>query len=173
MGAADALVHTAQIRIELNVTLLNNLILGLVTLGKVKLPIFIDIASAEGELKSVSPLGPKSARVAVAAKPRIAGIYLELPSIVSVNGRADIPLGNPRQTLLNFSDNDIQNKTIQTAYSENVLTSLTGALLQGLEIDVKLLLIPISLGGVFNLLGGLLTPLAPCSMVWSSEFSIS
>ncbi len=48
-----------------------------VKLLDLNLPLAIDIASAEGELKSIScPSGPTSANVAIAAKPGIAGIYL-------------------------------------------------------------------------------------------------
>ncbi|MBA8840045.1 pilus assembly protein TadG-related protein [Ochrobactrum sp. RH2CCR150] len=76
VGALGSLVRTAQIRIKL-VVAIGDGALGLNTLANIELPIYIDIASAEGELKSVScPAGPQNATVGIGVKTGIAGIYL-------------------------------------------------------------------------------------------------
>ncbi|MFD1791523.1 pilus assembly protein TadG-related protein [Ochrobactrum teleogrylli] len=76
VGALGSLVRTAQIRVKL-VLAIGDSGMGLNTLANIKLPLYIDIASAEGELKSIScPAGPQNATVGVGVKTGIAGIYL-------------------------------------------------------------------------------------------------
>ncbi|GAA5543392.1 MULTISPECIES: pilus assembly protein TadG-related protein [Brucella] len=187
VGAVGSLVRTAQIRISLYVGLLNSSVLGLITLGDLKLPIYVDVASAEGELKSVScPAGPQSAKVGIGVTTGIAGVYLgnlsdpdfknlnKKPVVTSkkiaqikvlgigpdVYAKAEIPLGDDVQRILNFSYSDIQNKKIQTASSTKLLGGLTSALLSKMEVNVDLGLISLDLSGVFSLLGALLTPIS-------------
>jgi uncharacterized membrane protein len=188
VGAVGSIVRTAQIRISLYVGLLNSSILGLVTLGDLKLPIYVDVASAEGELKSVScPAGPQSAKVGIGVITGIAGVYLgnlsdsdfknlnKKPvvtnfaiaqlkvlglSVATVNAKAAIALGDDTQRTLSFSYSDIQNKKIQTASSSKLLGGLTSSLLSNMSVDVNLIGIDLDLTGLFTLLGTLLTPVS-------------
>ncbi|MDH7788777.1 putative membrane protein [Ochrobactrum sp. 19YEA23] len=188
VGAVGSLVRTAQIRISLYVGLLNSSILGLVTLGDLKLPIYVDVASAEGELKSVScPAGPQSAKVGIGVTTGIAGVYLgnlsdpdfknlnKKPavtnftiaqlkvlglSVAAVNAKAAIALGDDTQRTLSFSYADIQNKKIQTASSSKLLGGLTSSLLSNMSVDVNLIGIDLDLTGLFTLLGTLLSPVS-------------
>jgi uncharacterized membrane protein len=195
VGAAGSFVRTAQIRLQLNITIGtgSGALLG-VELLNLNLPLAIDIASAEGELKSVScPSGPKSAKVVVAATPGLAGVYLgdvgssftdfnQRPSVqqasiasvrvvvlgipvingIDLNAKAAINLGNKKTTLLTFNYSDIENKKTQTAYSQEVVSSLSASLLKNIQIDLSILgIIKLSLGEVLGLVGAILTPVAP------------
>ncbi len=165
--------------------------LGLLnSLANINLPIYIDIASAEGELKSVfCPTGPQSATVGVGVRTGIAGVYLgslngnpmtdfsKKPTVsktriadvlgllgkpvASVIASATIPVGDNQQRLLQFSYSDIQNKTIKTVSSSGALTSLTGALLNNMSVELSVLGLGIPISGVTTLLGTLLTPVSP------------
>ncbi|OWU61293.1 hypothetical protein CEJ88_15970, partial [Staphylococcus aureus] len=159
-----------------------NPLLG-VELLNVNLPIAIDIASGEGELKNIScPSGPTGANVTIAAKPGIAGIYLgevssfsdlnRRPSVsktsiakvqlyllglpiglVDLDAKAEVKLGE-KTTSLTFNYNDIQNKKIKTDYSNDLVSSLSSSLLKNIDIDLTLLkIIKLPLGDVVGLLG--------------------
>src|SRR5690606_20340579 len=95
VGGAGTLVRTAQIRLLLTLEVGND---GVVSyLANVHVPIFIDVASGEAELKSIScPQGPGSATVKLGVKPGLAGVYL---------GDADIDL------MRNFSKTPVVRKT--------------------------------------------------------------
>lgn len=187
VGAQGALVRTAQIRVQLNVSLIGEADLLLVKLSGLNLPLYIDIASAEGELTSIScPTGPQNAKVAIGVKTGVAGIYLgnltspfddlnKAPVVsrasiaklstllgieVALYARAQIPLGDNVQRTLYFSSADIQNKKIQTVRSSKLLGSLTSALIRDMNVEVNLLGLPIDISGVFSLLGTLLTPVS-------------
>jgi len=195
VGPAGSFVRTAQIRLQLNITIGtgSGALLG-VELLNLNLPLAIDIASAEGELKSVScPSGPKSAKVVVAATPGLAGVYLgdvgssftdfnQRPSVqqasiasvrvvvlgipiingIDLNAKAAISLGNKKTTSLTFNYSDIENKKTQTAYSQEVVSSLSASLLKNIQIDLSILgIIKLSLGEVLGLVGAILTPVAP------------
>ncbi|MEL4071438.1 pilus assembly protein TadG-related protein [Ochrobactrum sp. GPK 3] len=194
VGAEGSFVRTAQIRLKLYITLLKSAADGILSIGSVELPIYIDIASAEGQLKSIScPAGPKSAQVTVATIPGLANVYLGslnendffgfkakptvsavriakvsvleilgLPSLIDIVARADISLGNNKATNLSFSYSDIDKHTVKTAYSNNVVSSLTTSLMAGMDLDVKLIsgLFTLPLGKAVNLLGLVLSPVS-------------
>ncbi|WP_273792890.1 TadG family pilus assembly protein [Brucella anthropi] len=193
VGAAGSFVRTAQIRLKLGIRVggeSGSPLIG-VKLLDLNLPLAIDIASAEGELKSIScPAGPTSANVTIAAKPGIAGIYLgEISSfhdlnrkptvsrtkianaklyllgvpidLIDLEAKAEVKLGE-KTTSLSFIYSDIQSKKIKTAYSSNLVSSLSSSLLKNMEIDLNLLgIIKLPLGDVVGLVGVLLTPVAP------------
>ncbi|MBB4095496.1 pilus assembly protein TadG-related protein [Brucella pecoris] len=194
VGAAGSFVRTAQIRLQLGISVggqSGNKLLG-VELLNLNLPLAVDIASGEGELKSIScPSGPVSANVTIAAKPGIVGIYLgdvsffddlnRKPSVrktsiadvqpyvlgipfgklIGLDAKAEVNLG-AKTTLLPFNYNDIQNKRIKTAYSNDLVSSLSSSLLKNIDIDLNLLdIIKLPLGDLVGLIGVLLTPLAP------------
>lgn len=194
VGAAGSFVRTAQIRLKLGIRVggeSGSPLIG-VKLLDLNLPLAIDIASVEGELKSIScPSGPTSANVAIAAKPGIAGIYLgetgssfydlnRKPSVsrtkiakaklyllgiqvdlIDLEAKAEVKLGE-KTTSLSFNYSDIQNKRIKTAYSSDLVSSLSSSLLKNMEIDLNLLgIIKLPLGDVVGLVGVLLTPVAP------------
>ncbi|ERM00686.1 hypothetical protein Q644_04120 [Brucella intermedia 229E] len=194
IGAAGTFVRTAQIRLQLGIRVggqSGNPLLG-VELLNVNLPIAIDIASGEGELRNISCASgpPTGANVTIAAKPGIVGIYLgevssfsdlnRKPSVsktsiakvqlyllglpiglVDLDAKAEVKLGE-KTTSLTFNYNDIQNKKIKTAYSDDLVSSLSSSLLKNIDIDLTLLkIIKLPLGDVVGLLGVLLTPVAP------------
>jgi len=188
VGGAGTLVRTAQIRLLLALEVGND---GIVSyLANVHVPIFIDVASGEAELKSIScPQGPGSATVKLGVKPGVAGVYLgdtdtdlmrnfsKTPvvkkttiaevkvlflKVAELRGRVELPLGNPKQEIKTFTSADIAAKRVQTADTNKLVGSLFGGLISGLDLEVVLIgILPLPLGGLTQLLGILLTPLGP------------
>ncbi len=188
VGGAGTLVRTAQIRLLLALEVGNN---GIVSyLANVHVPIFIDVASGEAELKSIScPQGPGSTTVKLGVKPGVAGVYLgdtdtdlmrnfsKTPvvkkttiaevkvlflKVAELRGRVELPLGNPKQEIKTFTSADIAAKRVQTADTNKLVGSLFGGLISGLDLEVVLIgILPLPLGGLTQLLGILLTPLGP------------
>jgi len=188
VGGAGTLVRTAQVRLLLTLDVGSE---GVVSyLANVHVPIFIDVASAEAQLKSIScPHGPGSATVRLGVKPGVAGIYLgdtdidlmknfsKTPvvktttiaevkavflTVAELRGRVQLPLGNPKEEIKTFTSADIAAKRVQTASTSKLVGSLFGGLITGLDLEVVLSgVLPLPLGGLTQLLGILLQPLAP------------
>ncbi len=188
VGGAGALVRTAQVRLLLTLDVGSE---GVVSyLANVHVPIFIDVASAEAQLKSINcPQGPGSAMVRLGVKPGVAGIYLgdtdidlmknfsKTPvvktttiaevkalflTVAELRGRVQLPLGNPKEEIKTFTSADIAAKRVQTASTSNLVGSLFGGLITGLDLEVVLSgVLPLPLSGLTQLLGILLQPLAP------------
>nr|WP_312969991.1 pilus assembly protein TadG-related protein [Brucella intermedia] len=188
VGGAGTLVRTAQVRLLLTLDVGSE---GVVSyLANVHVPIFIDVASAEAQLKSIScPQGPGSATVRLGVKPGVAGIYLgdtdidlmknfsKTPvvkattiaevkavflKVAELRGRVQLPLGNPKEEIKTFTSADIAAKRVQTASTSKLVGSLFGGLITGLDLEVVLIgALPLPLGGLTQLLGILLQPLAP------------
>ncbi|MGP3712340.1 pilus assembly protein TadG-related protein [Brucella sp. RRSP16] len=188
VGGAGTLVRTAQVRLLLTLDVGSE---GVVSyLANVHVPIFIDVASAEAQLKSIScPHGPGSATVRLGVKPGVAGIYLgdtdidlmknfsKTPvvktttiaevkavflTVAELRGRVQLPLGNPKEEIKTFTSADIAAKRVQTASTSKLVGSLFGRLITGLDLEVVLSgVLPLPLGGLTQLLGILLQPLAP------------
>lgn len=172
VGGVGALVRTAQIRLLLELEVGNN---GIVSyLANVHVPIFIDVASGEAELKSIScPQGPGSATVKLGVKPGVAGVYLgdtdidlmknfsKTPTvkktaiavvklgpldIAELRGRVELPLGNPKQEIVTFTPADIAAKRIKTVGTNQLVGSLFVGLVKGLDLEVVLIgLLPLPL----------------------------
>ncbi len=188
VGGAGTLVRTAQVRLLLTLDVGSE---GVVSyLANVHVPIFIDVASAEAQLKSIScPQGPGSATVRLGVKPGVAGVYLgdtdidlmknfsKTPAVktttiaevkalflkvAELRGRVQLPLGNPKEEIKTFTSADIAAKRVQTASTNKLVGSLFGGLITGLDLEVVLSgVLPLPLGGLTQLLGILLQPLAP------------
>jgi len=165
VGGAGTVVRTAQIRLLLTLEVGND---GLVSyLANVHVPIFIDVASGEAELKSIScPQGPGSATVKLAVKPGLAGVYLGdtdidlmrnfsktpvvrktaiatvkllVADIAELRGRVELPLGNPKQEIVTFTPADIAAKRIKTVGTNQLAGSLFVGLVKGLDLEVVLI----------------------------------
>lgn len=176
IGEAGKIVRTAQTRLQIEATVGGaGGLLGGVLGATIKLPLYVEVAYAEGQLKSVScPTGkPASAVVTVAAKPGIAEVWLgeinpadlkvftkepvvkpaELVNVnavglikVEVNGSANVDIGNTTPKTLTFNKNEIDNRTIKSVSSSNLTQSLTASLIKNLTLDANISLLGIGIG---------------------------
>jgi uncharacterized membrane protein len=170
VGDKGAVVRTAQTRIRLVVG-----VGGLGTLlGKVvTLPLYIDIAYAEGKLADIScSTGrPESLQVKIDATPGVADLriadvdsaamsdFSKTPALsparlvdvsllglglVSVSGQARAAIENTETTHLNFTYPEISSGVVKDTSTHDLTGSLTGSLLGSLQLEANVLGIKIA-----------------------------
>jgi uncharacterized membrane protein len=155
-------VRTAQTRLKL-VTEVKGLaaLLGI----RIKLPIYVDIAKAEGLISGVTcsgGLNGATAGVDVAVKPAVFDIMLGSVNendffgtkpvalgkaeiidvvLVAVDAKSRVTAGNQQATTLKFSDADIKAARIKSISTSDLTSSLTASLFSNLSLDIRLPLI--------------------------------
>ena len=176
IGEPGKIIRTAQTRLQIEATVGGaGGLLGGVLGATVKLPLYVEVAYAEGQLKSVScPTGkPASAVVTVAAKPGIAEVWLgeinpadlriftkepvvrpaELVNVnavglikVEVSGSANVDIGNTTPKTLTFNKTEIDNRTIKSVSTSNLAQSLTASLIGGLTLKADVSVLGLGIG---------------------------
>lgn len=153
-------VRTAQTRLKL-VTEINGLsnILGI----KIKLPLYVDLAKAEGTISAVNcsgGLNGSTASADVGVKPALFDIMVGTvneadffafksvtPSnvaivdslLLSVKAKSKISAGNQQATTLKFSAAEIKAGKPKTVSTTNLVSSLTASLISNLTLEVQVL----------------------------------
>lgn len=165
-GTNSTVVRTAQARVLLDVVLGAP---GPLSLGEIHLPLYVEMASATGQLASVSCRGGRNAATASldvtpstgqvgigtvdTARFDSFGSVLEvqpatIASVTQVNvkGRAAVNLSNAQTQRLQFSASQIQNHTVQTASASVQSQAIVTSLLKDLDLQVNLLGLGLGLG---------------------------
>ena len=186
VGQPGATVYTAQTRLRITAEIAGT---GLLSGVRIRLPIGIDLAYARGTLTDVSCSGGSDARAAratIAARPGVvkawigettasamasfsgqpsvsAGRIVDT-SLIRVTGRASIEVTSTQDTLLEFTQADVDNKTIKRAETTNYTETLVTSLLKDLKLDVQIGGLGLGLPGamqilVANTLAGVAKPL--------------
>ena len=176
VGAPGAFVRTAQTRISIRATVGGT---GLLAGAEIKLPVDIEVASAEARLDEVVCAPDGAEAVTVSARPSIAASWigergsgssdLQMANILStpiarVQGKAHVEIGDTSWTPLSFSKDDIADRTIKSVSASNFTDSLVSSLVRDLDLRVQVLGLGIGLGPtisslVSNTLGGVTQPL--------------
>ena len=183
VGEKGAFVRTAQTRIKLSVDVGGT---GLLAGVAIKLPIFIDVAYAEGRLSQITcGLTPADRRVTVATQPGIVNAWIgnvtnftdvnDSPTVnpaqlvnalnlAKITGSAHVNVGNMQPEDLVFSASDIANHRFKTAVTQDYSQSLVSSLMGDLNLGVNML-VPDLLGVVANqlktLVRAMLSPMTP------------
>lgn len=176
VGGPGTLVRTAQTRISIRATVGGT---GLLAGAEIKLPVDIEVASAEARLDEVVCAADGAEAVTVSARPSIAAAWVgereagasdvQMADIVStpivrVQGRAHIEIGDTSWTPLSFSKDDIADRTIKSVSTSNFTDSLVSSLVRDLDLRVQVLGLGVGLGPtisnlVSSTLGGVTQPL--------------
>lgn len=186
VGQPGATIYTAQTRLRIVAEVGGT---GLLAGVRVRLPIGIDAAYARGTLASVTCSGSdskQSAHATIAARPGIVrawigetalssmGDFRSAPSVsaarivdtslIKVTGRADVSATNTSDTMLEFTQTDVDNRTIKRTETVNITQTLVTSLLRNLSLDVQVGGLGIGLPGVVGqlvakILGTVATPL--------------
>lgn len=183
VGEKGAFVRTAQTRLKLSVEVGGT---GLLAGVAIKLPIFIDVAYAEGTLSKITcGLTPAGHEVTVATQPGILNAWIgdvtnftavnDTPTVNSaqlvnalglanITGSAHVNVGDMQAQNLVFSATDIANHTYKTAVTHDYSQSLVSSLVGDLNLTVNMLKLDL-LGLVSNqlkvLVRALLLPVTP------------
>lgn len=186
---SEPVVRTAQTRLYILTKIAPGAgILSTNGIVSVELPIYIELASAEAKLDSVScPADPAKRVVNMLARPSIGHISIasidrtklnnfkaplvESPAtlasvlVLQVTGKARVDLGGTTWKPLKFTQKDITDGAIKTASTDDIAQSLASSLFKNVQLDVKLLGLGLGLGkgpvetAVSNLLGSVAKPL--------------
>lgn len=183
-GTNSTVVRTAQARVLLDVVLGAP---GPLSLGEIHLPLYVEMASATGQLASVSCRGGRNAATASldvtpstgqvgigtvdAARFGSFGSALEVQPatiasapLVNVKGRAIVNLSNAQTHRLQFNASQIRNNSVQTASANIQSQAIVSSLLKNLDLQVNLLGLGLGLGqgpvtsAVLTTLGAVATP---------------
>jgi uncharacterized membrane protein len=183
VGEKGAFVRTAQTRLKLSVEVGGT---GLLAGVAIKLPIFIDVAYAEGRLSDITcGLTPAGHQVTVATQPGILNAWIgnvtnftavnDTPTVnpaqivnalnlAKITASAHVNVGNMQPENLVFSADDIANHRFKTAVTHDYSQSLVSSLIGDLNLTVNML-VPDLLGLVSNqlkaLVRALLAPVTP------------
>jgi uncharacterized membrane protein len=186
---AGASVHTAQTRLLLTLTLVGS---GQASL--VKLPLYLELASATARLTSVSCGAGDitSSRVTLGVTPAVvdawigqvspaefsnfstrpnppAATLLNLPGLAKVTGRAHVTVTNTSETPVSFSYAEIQRVDKKTTSTQNFVASLLSRLVGDLDLRVELLGLGLPLPGLEGAVSGVVAgAAAPLDQVLTS-----
>lgn len=181
VGQPGAVVRTAQTRLRIVAEVGGT---GLLAGVRIRLPLYIDIASAEGKLKSLTCNlnQPGSAQAVIEARPAVVRAWIgDVPAgglssfgssvpvsraamvqalLVTVSASAYAEMANASATDLPFSQSDVDGHVIKTAETRDFLSSLVPSLLQSADLQVNVLGLGIGVSAIKGLLIALLTPVA-------------
>ncbi|MCP4562469.1 MAG: hypothetical protein GY873_38790 [Bosea sp.] len=183
VGRAGASVHTAQTRLLLTLTLVGS---GQASL--VKLPLYLELASATARLTAISCGAGDitSSRVTLGVTPAVvdawigqvsnadfnnfttrptppAATVLDLLGLAKVTARAHVTISNTSETPVSFSYAEIQRVDKKTTSTTNFVASLLSRLVGDLDLRVELLGLGLPIpgleGAVSGVIAGAATPL--------------
>lgn len=182
-------VHTAQTRLLLTLTLVGS---GQASL--VRLPLYLELASATARLTSVScgAGDVASSRVTLGVTPAVADAWigqvsnaefsnfstrpnppaatlLNLAGLAKVTGRAHVTIANTSETPVSFSYAEIQRIDKKTTSTQNFVASLLSRLVGDLDLRVELLGLGLPLPGLEGAVSGVIAgAAAPLDQVLTS-----
>ncbi|CAN7316714.1 pilus assembly protein TadG-related protein [Bosea sp. LjRoot90] len=189
VGRNGATVHTAQTRLLLTLTLVGS---GQASL--VKLPLYLELASATARLTSISCGAGDitSARVTLGVTPAVvdawigdvsnaefsnfstrpnppAATLLNLLGLAKVTGRAHVTISNTSETPVSFSYAEIQRAEKKTTSTQNFVASLLSRLVADLDLRVELLGLGLPIPGLGGAVSGVIAgAAAPLDQVLTS-----
>ncbi|WP_288413127.1 pilus assembly protein TadG-related protein [uncultured Sphingomonas sp.] len=178
--AGQTVVRSAQTRLWIDITLLN----APLSLGSVRVPIFVELASAEARLAQIGCRGgPANATVALDVTPSVgrAAIadldpanlpYFQQPMplrparlvslpLVTLTGLADVQLGGVSAQRVNFSAAEIDGNVVKTVSTNDIAAGVASSLLRTTDIRANVLGLGLSTGLLTSTLGNTLSIAAP------------
>jgi uncharacterized membrane protein len=151
-------IRTAQARLYIEARTTQTLA-GMV---QVRLPVIVEIASAEAKLSSLRCTGsPRAIIEARTGVTRARTTLASVPALLSITGSADIEAAGSAPQLVTFDAADIAARRTRTITSTGFTSGTVTSLLGRLDLRVNVLGLGLGLGDLAGKLGQLLTPLGP------------
>ncbi|MGN6271331.1 MAG: TadG family pilus assembly protein [Sphingomonas sp.] len=174
----EPVIRTAQARIYAETTIGGASLLG--TIVSIKLPLYVEMASAEARLKAIdcstdasrgvtieAKTGPSTIAIGSVDTSRLQDFTSELAVnkvslvhalLLNVNGRARIDLGAAESWQpVSFDATEIANASVQTVSSGSAVAGIAESLIRNLQLDVS----GLALGPIVSALGSTLMLVAP------------
>ncbi|MGA9658550.1 MAG: pilus assembly protein TadG-related protein [Asticcacaulis sp.] len=177
----EPVIRTAQTRLYVDASLLP----GLAGVSVVHLPLYVELASAQAKLSTITCHANASLnRVDLAVSPSIGQINIgtinlndlnnfkktlvvgdaalvNLPLIGTVTARSEIKLGGESWQTVSFQEADIRNNVIKTARTNDAVQSIAASLVSHMTLKAQILGLGIGLGAITTTLGQVLSTAAP------------
>ena len=164
--AGQMTVRTAQARIYLDTQVGGGSVLGLLGASLVNLPVYVELASAEAKLTALScsdgtvdlSVAPSVGRIAVGqintanlndfttAEAITPAILLNL-GLVKASAIAITDLGGEKWQPVHFTAAEVSAHTVKSVQTTNILQATVASLIGGLQINLQLLGLGLTLGG--------------------------
>lgn len=177
-------IRTAQARVYLETTLGGTSLPGIAGLATIRLPLFVELASAEARLAGIDCGAGTSAGVTIEARPNpgkaaIAALDTSLlgnfnsaiplssaklidTALIDVNGSATIDTGAAESwQSLRFDDSDIANATIRSVESGVPVQGIAASLVSQANLTVSIIGLPINTTPLTTAVGTALGAVAP------------
>ncbi|KQM66558.1 MULTISPECIES: pilus assembly protein TadG-related protein [unclassified Sphingomonas] len=178
--AGQTIVRSAQTRLWIDIRLLN----APLSLGSVRVPIYVELASAEARLAQVGCRGgPGNATAALDVTPSVGRAAIadldpaSLPyfqqamtlrparlvtlPLVSLTGQADVQLGGVHTQRVNFSTAEIDGNVVKSVSTNDIAAGVASSLLRNVDIRANVLGLGLSTGLLTHTLGNTLSAVAP------------
>lgn len=187
VGAIGSVVRTAQVRLKINASVLGAGVL----LGQlIDLPLYVEAAHSEAIVQSAicpTPTAPRGSATILTrpgllrvilgnvnaasfgnfnttptiAKAKLVEVAALGIPILRVFATAMVEIAQTTPIPLSFSSSEIDARTVKTAKTTTVVTSLVGSLLDHLTLEVPILGLGLNLSSLGILLKSILYPIAP------------
>lgn len=175
------IVRTAQTRLYLDTQIAGPATLGLASL---RLPIFVELASAQASLARIScAQGISSATVGLDVTPSVGNVMVANITtdrlndftqpivgqratiaqvlLVNVTGYADVKLGGVNAQRVIFSADDIAQNRVRTVSTGDLTQGIASSLIRGLDLRINLLGLGLNLSAISAAVGSALSIAAP------------
>ncbi|MGW8190409.1 pilus assembly protein TadG-related protein [Sphingomonas hankookensis] len=178
--AGQTVVRSAQTRLWIDIALVN----APLSLGSVRVPIYVELAEAEARLAQITCRGgPANATAALDVTPslgRVAIADLDPASLtnfqqavalrparmvtlplVSLTGLANVQLGGTQAQRVNFSTSEINDHVVKSVSTNDIAAGVASSLLRTIDIRANVLGLGVSAGLLTSTLGNTLSAVAP------------
>lgn len=158
-GSNTEIVRTAQSRLYLDLKITP---VGLSGVTSIDVPVYVELASAEGELSSITCEPTSAEQVALSVSPSIGeaavgsvdtsklndfsqeltinpATMVNVLGLLDVTGNSLIQVGGNDWQNVDFSQSDIQNQTVKTVKTTNAVDETLTSLVSNLSLNVQLL----------------------------------
>lgn len=164
--AKTMIISTAQARLYLDAQVVP---IGLSGVSAINLPVYVELASAEAKLSSISCQPVSAENVTLSVTPSIGetaigsidltqlnnftqeetitpATMVNVPLLLKVTGQSVINIGGDDWQNVSFNANDIQNQTVKTVATNNAIDAALTSLLGNLSLNVNVLGLGLGLG---------------------------
>jgi len=178
--AGQTVVRSAQTRLWIDIALLN----APMSLGSVRVPIYVELAEAEARLAQIGCRGgPGNATVALDVTPSVgraaiadldpaqlsdfqqpvslrAARLVSLP-LASLTGLANVQLGGVNSQRVTFTTAEIDGQVVKSVSTNDIAAGVASSLLRNVDIRANVLGLGLSSGLLTSTLGNTLSAVAP------------
>lgn len=176
------IIRTAQMRLYIEASLVNLSLPLLGTLAAIKVPIYVELASAEAKLDAIDCSASRSVTLDARPSPGQAAVATIDPArlndfsrpvplstatilgtpLLAVDARANLDLGAAQNWQpVRFTQGDIDSGTWKSVSSDALVGGIAASLIAKIQLTVRLIGLPIDLSPLLQAIGQQLNILAP------------